>query len=230
MDDIEHRASKDALYGALASVARALGNGHRAEIIDLLAQGERSVDGMAQAIGQSVANTSHHLRLLADVGLLESRRDGQRVLYRLASQQVGDLWALTRHVAATHVTEVRPAAVAYLGDRDDIELVTAEQLADRLAAGRVVLLDVRPQVEFSAGHIPGARSAPIDDLDQIVDTLPRRREIVAYCRGPYCVYADEAVRLLRSSGRRASRLDVGLPDWRRSGRPVESQPAEDLSA
>lgn len=222
--------SKDELYAALATAARAMGNGHRAEIIDVLAQGERSVDATAGQIGQSVANTSHHLRLLADVGLLRSRRDGQRILYRVASDRVVDLWAALREVAAEHVDEVETAAAQYLGDRGDIESVTAEELAERLAGGKVVLVDVRPEAEFAAGHIPGARSVPIDRLEGLVDSLPKRREVVAYCRGPYCVYADEAVRLLLQHGRRARRLEVGLPDWRRAGHLVEVSPPEELSA
>ncbi|MGI8756459.1 MAG: ArsR/SmtB family transcription factor [Acidimicrobiales bacterium] len=225
-----HRASKDQLYAALASAARAMGNGHRAEIVDVLAQGERSVDSVAHEIGQSVANTSHHLRLLSNAGLLESRRNGQRIIYRVADDRVIELWSVLREVASTHVGEVESAAAAYLGSREDIQSVTAEELAERVARGKVVLLDVRPEAEFEAGHIPGARSAPICRLVGLIDTLPKRREIVAYCRGPYCVYADQAVRLLRQHGRRASRLDVGLPDWRRAGRPVEPPVAEELSA
>jgi rhodanese-related sulfurtransferase len=215
------RPAKDALFGAFASVAKALGNGHRAEIVDVLTQGERSVEDLASEIGQSVANTSHHLRLLADGGLLMTRRDGTRIYYRLASERVGDLWAALRDVAVEHVAEIEILADAYLGERDDIEQITAAELAARLAKGRVVVLDVRPTDEYAAGHIAGARSVPIDELIEVIDGLPRRREIVAYCRGPYCVYADDAVRLLRSRGLRARRLDTGYPEWHRARRPVE---------
>lgn len=215
------RTAKDALYGAFASVAKALGNGHRAEIVDVLAQGERSVEDLAGEIGQSVANTSHHLRLLADCGLLLTRRDGTRIYYRLASERVAELWAALRDVAVEHVAEIEVLADAYLGARDGVEQITAVELADRLARGRVVVLDVRPADEYAAGHIAGARSAPFDELPDLIGALPRSREIVAYCRGPYCVYADDAVRLLQSRGLRARRLDTGYPEWRRDRLPTE---------
>ena len=216
------RAAKDALFDAFASVAQALGSGRRAEIVDVLAQAERSVEEVATEIGQSVANTSHHLRLLARSGLLRSRRDGNRVLYRLASERVGELWAAVRDVAARHVAEVHVLAAEYLGDRDEVEQVSAPELAARLESGSVVLLDVRPESEYRAGHITGALSAPITSLTPLLPKLSRRGEIVAYCRGPYCVYADDAVRLLRARGLPARRLDVGFPEWRRAGLPVET--------
>jgi rhodanese-related sulfurtransferase len=214
-------AAKMALFDSLASVAQALGSGRRAEIVDLLAQGERSVEEIATEISQSVANTSQHLRLLARNGLVRSRRDGNRIFYGLASERVGDLWASVRDVAVRHVAEVNGLADAYLGQRDGVEQVSAEELEARLGRGDVVLLDVRPESEYRAGHIAGARSAPLPALASVASKLPRRREIVAYCRGPYCVYADDAVRLLRLQGLKARRLDVGFPEWRRAGRPVE---------
>jgi rhodanese-related sulfurtransferase/DNA-binding HxlR family transcriptional regulator len=214
--------AKSALFDSLASVARALGNGRRAEIVDVLAQGERSVDQLAGEIDQSVANTSQHLQVLSRAGLVDSRRDGTRVIYRLASERVDELWSSVRDVAVRHVAEVNGLAEAYLGDRTGLEQVTADELADRLALGKVVLLDVRPESEYRAGHIAGARSAPLPSLDALVPELSRRREIVAYCRGPYCVYADDAVRLLRGRGLKARRLDVGYPEWRRAGLPVEA--------
>jgi rhodanese-related sulfurtransferase len=215
----EHEA-KAALFDALASVPAALGSGRRAEIVDLLAQGERSVEEVAHETGQSMAATSHHLRLLANVGLARSRRQGRRVFYRLASERVAELWAAVRDVAAHHVAEVAVLADEYLGERRDVELLTAAELEERLAGGKVVLLDVRPEAEYRSGHIAGARSAPLEQLAEIAPTLPVRADVVAYCRGPYCVYADEAVRLLRSRGVRARRLDVGYPEWRRDGRAV----------
>jgi rhodanese-related sulfurtransferase/DNA-binding transcriptional ArsR family regulator len=214
--------AKAALFDALASVAQALGSGRRAEIVDVLAQGERSVDELAGEISQSVANTSQHLQVLARAGLVRSRREGTRIIYRLASDRVAELWAAVRSVAVRHVAEVSVLADEYLGERNEIEQLSAEELAQRLERGDVVLLDVRPGAEFRAGHIAGARSAPVDDLDAIVEKLPRRREVVAYCRGPYCVYADDAVRLLRSRGLKARRLDVGFPEWRRAGLPIET--------
>jgi rhodanese-related sulfurtransferase/DNA-binding transcriptional ArsR family regulator len=215
------RAAKTALFDAFASVASALGNGRRAEIVDVLAQGERSVEEISGEISQSVANTSHHLQQLAGVGLVRSRREGRRIYYRLASDRVGDLWAAEREVAERHVADVHVLADEYLGERDGIEQVTPPELSERLARGDVVVLDVRPGPEYDAGHIPGAVSAPLESLDAVAATLPERREIVAYCRGPYCVYADDAVRLLRQRGLQARRLDVGLPEWRRAGLPVE---------
>jgi rhodanese-related sulfurtransferase len=209
------------LFDAFASVAQALGSGRRAEIVDLLAQGERSVEEIANEISQSVANTSQHLHVLARAGLVRSRREGTRVFYRLASERVADLWAAVRDVAVRHVAEVSVLADEYLGERDAVEQVSAAELQERLARGQVVVLDVRPEPEYNAGHIEGARSAPLPALESVAAKLPKRREIVAYCRGPYCVYADDAVRLLRQRGLRARRLDVGFPEWRRAGRPVE---------
>src|SRR5688572_15010636 len=215
------RQAKAALFDGLAAVAQALGSGRRAEIVDVLAQGERSVDEIAGEITQSVANTSQHLQVLARAGLVRSRREGTRVIYRLASEQVGELWASVRSVAVRHLAEVSVLAEDYLGPRN-VEQVSAAELEDRIARGKVVVLDVRPEREYAAGHIAGARSVPIDELDDAVATLPRRREIVAYCRGPYCVYADDAVRLLRARGLDARRLDVGFPEWQRAGLPIET--------
>jgi rhodanese-related sulfurtransferase/predicted transcriptional regulator len=213
--------AKAALFDALASVAQALGSGRRAEIIDVLAQGERSVEELAGEISQSVANTSQHLQVLARAGLVRSRRQGTRVIYRLASDRVAELWAAVRDVAVRHVAEVSVLAGEYLGDRDAVEQLSAAELAKRLERGEVVVLDVRPDPEFRAGHIAGARSAPLPQLEAVAAGLPKRREVVAYCRGPYCVYADDAVRLLRSRGMKARRLDVGYPEWQRAGLPVE---------
>ena len=215
-------SAKAALFDALASVAQALGSGRRAEIVDLLAQGERSVDEIASEIDQSVSNTSQHLQVLARAGLLQSRREGTRIFYRLASERVAELWAGVRDVAVRHVAEGGVLADEYLGERDGVEQLSAEELARRLARDQVVLLDVRPEPEYRAGHIAGARSAPLAALPSLLSGLPRRREIVAYCRGPYCVYADDAVRLLRARGLKARRLDVGFPEWRRAGLPVET--------
>ena len=215
-------SAKVALFDALASVAQALGSGRRAEIVDILDQGERSVEELAGEISQSVANTSQHLQVLSRAGLVLTRRDGNRVFYRLADDRVGELWAAVRDVAVRHVAEVSVLADEYLGERDEVEQVSAAELEQRLARGEVVVLDVRPEPEYRAGHIGGARSAPLPALGSLAPKLPRRREIVAYCRGPYCVYADDAVRLLRARGLKARRLDVGFPEWRRAGLPVET--------
>jgi DNA-binding transcriptional ArsR family regulator len=222
---MERRGAKDELFNAFASVAKALGNGRRAEIMDVLAQGERSVDELAAQIGQSVANTSQHLQVLAQAGLVRSRRVGARVFYRPSSNRVVDLWMAVRDVASEHVAAVEVLAEAYLGDRSEVEQVGMDELAARLAEGSVVLLDVRPRAEYRAGHVPNAVSVPIEELPGSLDELPGGLEVVAYCRGPYCVYADDAVRLLRARGRPARRLDVGFPEWQRAGLPVAAPAA-----
>ena len=218
------REAKDELYDAFASVAKALGSGRRAEIIDLLAQGERSVEDVATEIDQSIANTSHHLRSLAGSGLVRSRRDGQRIIYRLTSDRVAELWSALRDVAATHVSDIDVLADAYLGARDEVQEITAAELVERLERGRAVVIDVRPEAEYRAGHISGARSVPLERLGEVLEALPRSREVVAYCRGPYCVYADDAVRLLQAKGFKARRLDSGYPEWHRAGLPTEQRP------
>jgi len=217
------RAAKDALFDGLSAPARALGNGRRAEIVDLLAQGERSVEEIAEQIGQSVANTSHHLQQLLRGGLVRTRRAGTRIYYRLTSDEVAALWVALREVAAAHQTEIDRLAEAYLGDRAELETMTRAELRRRLRDQDVVVLDVRPAPEFAAGHIAGAWSIPISDLQQRLGEIPTDTEVVAYCRGPYCAYADEAVRLLHHRGRRALRLEDGFPEWARDGMPVEAQ-------
>jgi rhodanese-related sulfurtransferase/DNA-binding transcriptional ArsR family regulator len=214
------RAAKDALYDGFAEVAKALASGRRAEIVDVLAQGERSVDEIADEIGQSVANTSHHLRAMARAGLLTTRRDGTRIFYALASERVAELWSALRDVAGEHVAGLERLAAAYLGDRDGVEVVDRTELAARLKRGEVVILDGRPDVEFAAGHIAGARSVPITELRRHLRALPDDTDVVAYCRGPYCVYADDAVRELNKKGFRARRLIDGFPEWKRAGLPV----------
>jgi DNA-binding transcriptional ArsR family regulator/rhodanese-related sulfurtransferase len=216
------RAAKDALFDGFATIARALASGRRAEIIELLAQGERTVDEIAREIDQSVANTSHHLRALARAGLLTSRRDGTHVHYRLASPTVLDAWMALRELATERLDDLDRLTDAYLGDRREIETITRKDLEARLRVGDVVLIDVRPETEYAAGHLPGAISTPPGQLERALAALPEEGEVVAYCRGPYCVYADDAVRALRASGRRALRLEEGLPEWRRDGGTVET--------
>jgi rhodanese-related sulfurtransferase/predicted transcriptional regulator len=215
------RQAKDALFDAFGEVAKALGNGRRAELIDVLGQGERHVEELADEIGHSIANTSFHLRVLAAAGLVTTRRQGTRIYYRLASPRVTDLWAALRDVAAAHHEALDDLATAYLGDRTRLEQIGRDELAERMASGDVVVIDVRPSAEYAAGHIAGAVSIPIDDLAANIAALPADLEVVAYCRGPYCVFADDAVRLLRRRGRSAHRLQDGFPEWRCAELPVE---------
>lgn len=213
------RPEKQLLFDAFASVGKALSSGRRVELVDVLVQGERSVEELAGQIGQSTANTSQHLQVLARAGLVVSRRDGNRVLYRVAGPQVESLWGQMRLVAAEHVAGLDRLAEDYLGDRSTLEEVSRDELAQRLADG-VVVWDVRPVAEFEAGHVPGAVSVPPDQIEQRLGDLPVGAEVVAYCRGPYCVYADDAVRAAAEAGRRATRLQDGFPEWRRAGLPV----------
>jgi rhodanese-related sulfurtransferase len=171
-------------------------------------------------MGQSVANTSHHLRAMARSGLVTTRRDGTRIYYTLASDRVADLWSALQGVAAEHVARLRALADAYLGSRDGIEVIGREELAARLSRGEVLVIDVRPAAEYAAGHITGARSLPVSELRRHLRALPAGADVVAYCRGPYCVYADEAVRELTRQGHRAWRLTDGYPEWKRAGLPI----------
>lgn len=216
------RAAKDALFDAFAEVAKALSSGRRAEIVELLAQGERSVEEIATEIEQSVANTSHHLRAMARAGVVTTRRDGTRIFYRLSSDRVAEAWVALRDIAAEHVAGIERLAEAYLGDREGIETMDRVELAARIRRGEVTVLDVRPSEEYGLGHIAGARSTPISELRRHLRALPRDVEVVAYCRGPYCVYADEAVRELHRKGFRARRLADGFPEWRRAGLPIRT--------
>lgn len=214
------RQAKDALYDGISAIARAMSSGRRAEILELLAQGERTVDEVAEEIGQSMANTSHHLRTLARAGLLSTRRDGTHIHYAIASEEVLRAWWHIRALAGSSLDDVDQLAQAYLGDRDELETIHRDQLRTRLDRGDVVLIDVRPRAEYDAGHIPGAISIPPDRLPQLLDDLPPG-DVIAYCRGPYCRYADDAVRHLRLRGRQATRLEDGLPEWHHAGGPIE---------
>jgi rhodanese-related sulfurtransferase/DNA-binding transcriptional ArsR family regulator len=214
------RRAKTELFDALATSAKALASGRRAEIVDVLAQGERSVEDLACEIDQSVSNTSHHLQTLARAGFVRSRREGTRVYYSLVGERVAELWAALRDVGISHVAETERLATAYVGDRAGIETITRAELAARMRKRDVVVIDVRPAAEYAAGHLPGARSVPPDEVHRRLRALPPDIEVVAYCRGPFCVYADEAIRKLQRRGRRARRLEDGFPEWRRAGLPV----------
>ena len=225
------RVAKNALFDGFAAVAKALSAGRRAELVDVLAQGERTVDALAVEIDQSVANTSQHLQVLARAGLVTSRRDGTRIHYRLASDTVGELWAALRAVAAERLAGVDELVEAYIGDRTGLEPVARAELVRRLRDPATVVVDVRPAAEYDAGHIAGAHSVPFSELRRRLRGVPKDREVVAYCRGPFCVYADDAVRLLRRRGYRARRLEDGFPEWRRAGLPVTTgrEPEEKLA-
>lgn len=221
MDAIAHREFKDRLFGQFARVGKAISSPRRLEIVDLLAQGERTVEEIAKETSVSVASASQHLQVLKASRMVEARREGLYVHYRLADEEVFRTWQAVRTFAESRLAEVDEVIDAYLEDRDALEAVDAAELMERMSDGSVVVLDVRPEEEYRAGHIPGALSVPVDALDAALQTLPKDREIVAYCRGPYCVFSDEAVALLRSRGYRAYRLRQGLPDWRAAGMPVE---------
>jgi DNA-binding transcriptional ArsR family regulator/rhodanese-related sulfurtransferase len=219
--DVAHRAFKDRLYGQLARVGKALGSPHRLEMLELLAQGERTVDDLAGEIGMSMANASQHLQALREAGLVESRKQGLFVHYRLADDSLIDLSKAIRTVAERRLAELDRIVRDHFGDRSDVEPVAMNDLLARARSGKVVILDTRPAREFAAGHIAGAVSVPVDDLKRRLAELPNAKEFVAYCRGPYCVYADRAVELLRASGRKARRLVAGFPEWKAAGLPVE---------
>jgi rhodanese-related sulfurtransferase len=215
------RAAKTALFDAFARAAKALASGRRIELVDVLANGERTVDALAGEVGLSVANASQHLQILRQAGLVASRREGTSVHYRLAAPEVFELWRTLRTLAASRLAEVERLAAAYLGSRDELQPVTREELTRRLEDGDdLLVLDVRPAAEYAAGHLPGAVSIPVGELRRRLAELPRDREIVAYCRGPYCAFAHEAAGLLSEEGFAARRLEDGLPEWQAAGLAV----------
>jgi rhodanese-related sulfurtransferase len=224
------RRFKERLYAQFARVGKALSSPQRLELLELLAQGERTVDSLAQETALSVANVSQHLKALRAACLVESRKQGLFVWYRLADPIVFELSRTLRTVAERRLAELERIVSEQFGDRSEAEAVSIKELRRRGRSGDVVVLDTRPAGEYAAGHIPGALSMPVDDLEKRLQELPKKKAFVAYCRGPYCIYADRAVEILRASGRRASRLREGFPDWRAAGMPVESQmaPATDV--
>jgi rhodanese-related sulfurtransferase/DNA-binding transcriptional ArsR family regulator len=216
------RDFKDRLFGEFARIGKALASPQRLEILELLAQGERTVESVARETGQSIANASRHLQQLRQAQLVIARRDGLYVHYRLAGQEVAALTLALRHTAESHLAEVDRVVADYFGERDGFEPVTPDELAKRMKSGEVVVLDVRPEQEYAAGHIAGAVSMPLSDITNRLGELPSEQQYVAYCRGPYCVYADEAVAVLHKNGRHATRLTEGYPEWWLAGRPTES--------
>jgi DNA-binding transcriptional ArsR family regulator/rhodanese-related sulfurtransferase len=215
-----HREFKNRLYGQLARLGKALSSPHRLEMLELLAQGERTVDSLATEIGLSLANASQHLQALRQAALVESRKDGLFVYYRLADPDVFELSKVIRSVAERRLAELDRLVQEHFGNRTDAEAVPIDVLLKRARSKQVVILDTRPASEYIAGHIPGALSIPVDDLQRRLKELTKGKEYVAYCRGPYCIYADRAVEILRGHGRRARRLAEGFPEWRSAGLPV----------
>jgi DNA-binding transcriptional ArsR family regulator/rhodanese-related sulfurtransferase len=221
--DATHRVFKDRLYGQFARIGKALGNPHRLELLELLAQGERTVEALATESGLTLANASQHLQGLREAGIVESRKEGLYVHYRLADPSVFELSKSLRTVAERRLAELERLVREHFGDRSESEPVPMNELLKRVGRGDVVVLDTRPVHEFAAGHIAGALSVPVEDLQERLRKLPKNREYVAYCRGPYCIYADRAVEMLRASGRRARRLVDGFPEWKAAGHPVETE-------
>ena len=217
MDASRKRRFKDSLFGEFSRIGKALASGRRLELIELLAQGSRTVEDLAAETAQSVANTSQHLQVLRQANLVDTAREGNHIHYRLAGDGVARLWMALRDVGQWRLAEVDRLVDSYLEDRGRLDAIDCDELRRRLEAGRTVVLDVRPALEYRAGHIAGARSIPIDELESRLKDLPKSKFIVAYCRGPYCVFADEAVAILSARGFRAARLDAGLPDWKLQG-------------
>jgi DNA-binding transcriptional ArsR family regulator/rhodanese-related sulfurtransferase len=215
-----HRDFKDRLYGQLARIGKAVSSPYRLEILELLAQGERTVDSLATELGVSLANASQHLQALRQAALVESRKDGLFVHYRLVDPEVFELSKSIRTVAERRLADFERLVREHFGDRSDAEPVPMHELLKRARSKQVVILDTRPGSEYVAGHISGAISVPVDDLQRRLTELGKGKEYVAYCRGPYCIYADRAVEILRRNGRRARRLVEGFPEWRSAGLPI----------
>jgi len=211
---------KQALFAQFAAVAKTLGHAHRLELLEQLAQGERSVEVLAQRTGLSIANASQHLQHLRRAGLVASRRDGKFVYCRLADDAVLDLLAGLRRIAERNIAEVQRIIRSYFDKRDSLEAVSREELVERSRAGTVTILDVRPEDEFALGHLPSALNIPLRELEARLGEIDPKQEIVAYCRGPYCVLSYEAVAALRARGFKVRRLEDGLPEWRAAGLPV----------
>jgi DNA-binding transcriptional ArsR family regulator len=214
------RQAKEALFELVAQVAQAIANPHRLELLDLLVQAPRTVEQLAEASALSIANASQHLQRLKRAGLVTSERQGTSMRYRLADPAVARLWVELRTIAEQQLAGMDRALDAYRHQRHTFAQIAADEVRTRLEAGNIVLLDVRPTIEFDAGHLPGARSIPIDELSQRLDELPSNTLIVTYCRGPLCVYADQALNLIIASGRQGARLEAGVAEWQLAGYPL----------
>ncbi len=223
MKIVNKRQFKDELYEQFARIGKALSNPHRLELVELLAQGERTVEDLAAEANLPIANASQHLQVLRAAQLVDVRRDGLYAYYRLSDERVFRVWQVLRDLGEQQLAEVDRLVESFLQDRSPLQTINAAELLQRIEAGDVVVLDVRPELEYRSGHIPQARSIPMDELDTRLGELSRKKEIIAYCRGPYCVFADEAVALLQKHGYRARRLVEGLPDWQALNLPVESE-------
>jgi rhodanese-related sulfurtransferase/DNA-binding transcriptional ArsR family regulator len=221
MNNGKHREFKDQIFEQFARIGKAFSSPKRLEILDLLAQAERTVEEIARETAMPVASTSQHLQVLKGTRMVEARREGLYVHYRLADEGVFRAWRAVRDLGESRLAEVDQVIKTYLKDRAAMEAVDATGLVERLADGSVVVLDVRPEEEYLAGHVPGALSVPVASLEAALQILPKDKEIVAYCRGPYCVFSDEAVSVLTARGYQASRLTEGFPEWRAAGYPVE---------
>ena len=217
----QEQSPKHQLYEQFAQVAKALSHPHKLELLELLAQGERNVEALAKVAGFSVANTSRHLQHLRRAGLIASHKEGLYVFYRLAGDDVIDLLRSLRRTGQRHISDVNDVILGYFNDRDNLEAVSRQELLRRSEDGLVTVLDVRPSEEYELGHIPGALNIPLDEIKQHLSTLPKDQEIIAYCRGEYCVLAFEAVAALRKNGFTARRLEEGYPEWRAAGLPIE---------
>src|SRR6266550_6773040 len=217
---MSHRALKDPLYAQFARIGHAVANAKRIELLDLLSQGEKTVEMLAEQSATPIKNASAHLRVLRQARLVETRRDGTYVHYRLAGDDVFRFVRDLESLGRNRIAEVEQVATLYIDGRDELEPVSIKELRRRMREGDVTVIDVRPEEEYLAGHIPGALSIPVAQLKRRLGEVPKRKDVVAYCRGPYCVYSVEAVGILRKHGYRARRANEGLPDWRASGWPV----------
>jgi rhodanese-related sulfurtransferase/DNA-binding transcriptional ArsR family regulator len=217
---VDKRSFKNELYKQFARVGKALSSPHRIEMMELLAQRERTVESLAEELGQTMGNASAHLQVLREARLVEARKEGLYVHYRVAEDVVLELLERLRNVAESRLADVDRLVKSYFGDRSDMDAIGFDELKSRLKADSVILLDVRPAEEYAAGHIAGAVSIPHDELEDRLREIPKDKEVVAYCRGPYCVFADQAVATLKSKRRKARRLVAGLPEWKNAGLPV----------
>ena len=220
----DKRAYKDAIYEELARIGKAAASPKRLELLDLLGQGPRSVEALAEETSQSVANVSQHLQVLRAARLVDAKKEGLYVNYRLADEGVAKFFLAVRELAESRTDEIARVTEAFFEERDKLEPVDRDILVERVRSGEVTVLDVRPTEEFHAGHIPGAVSMPVADLKKRLASLPKYREVVAYCRGPYCVFAVDAVKVLRANGFKAIRMDEGVLEWKARGLPVEVTP------